>query len=282
MSFYEANGYESPPAGEVCGEGEVFGEAGLYGEGEAGLYGEGEVSGEAELYGEGEAGLYGEGEVFGEAELYGEGEAGLYGEGEVFGEAGLYGEGEMYGQEAAASPLGEVEEANFAAELMAVQSEQEMDQFLGRLVGRFARSSPVGRALGGILRQAARRALPVLAGGLGSFVIPGAGSVVGARLGSALASTFESEAAGLDPEQQQYEVARRFVRVAANAARQAAQAPPGIPPAVAAQRAVAAAARGYLAPGMLGAPGRRGPRWRRRHGRWVRRGNAIIVFGAYR
>jgi hypothetical protein len=238
----------------------------------------------------GEADLYTEGGPYGEAEVYGEGP---YGEAETYGEA-PYGETTAYGETEmsvasrnggtyeAEAPLSEVEEMELTAELLAVQSEAEMDQFLGNLFKTVARGagaflrSPAGRALGGILKDAARTALPAIGGAVGSFLAPGAGTAIGGRLGSALASTFEAEAEGLDPEQQEFDAARRLVQVGASAAQNAVQSPAGLSPAAAAQRAVAIAARQYLPAGAYGG----GPGTRRRTGRWVRRGNAVIVIGA--
>jgi len=69
---------------------------------------------------------------------------------------------------------GEMQEMELAAELLAVSNEQEMEQFLGGLiksVGRaatnFAKSS-AGKALGGILRSAAKCALPIVGSALGT------------------------------------------------------------------------------------------------------------------
>ncbi|MDD1612600.1 MAG: hypothetical protein LUQ57_05605, partial [Methylococcaceae bacterium] len=59
--------------------------------------------------------------------------------------------------------LDEAEEMALAAELLGVTDEAELDQFLGKLfkkvgraAGKFIRS-PVGRALGGILKGAAKK-----------------------------------------------------------------------------------------------------------------------------
>ena len=136
-----------------------------------------------------------------------------------------------------------------------------------------------GRALGGILKNIAKQALPVVGGALGTFVMPGAGSALGSQLGNALASTFEAEAEGLDPEQADFELARRFVQVASTAARNLAAMPPGTPPAAAAQRAVTAAAQ-QVVPTIARRFGVMRGGARERSGRWVRRGNAIIVIGA--
>ena len=292
-----SNHYE---AGHVYGEaGDVYGEAGPYGESE-GVYGEAEIPygetgpyGEAEIpYGEaeipyGETGPYGEAEgVYGEAEIpYGE--TGPYGESEgVYGEAGPYGEAEAYPAQEAESPLSEEEVLGYAGELVAAGSEQELDELFGRIfrnvtrrAGRFLRSG-VGRQLGGILKGAVRQALPLVGGALGSFVLPGVGGALGSQLGSAAGAMFETEFAGMEPEEQQFEVAQRLVQLAAGSAQEAAAAP-AAPPATIAQRAFVDAARRY-APGLARVDGRRTAfrPGRRMSGRWVRRGNRIVVYGA--
>jgi hypothetical protein len=217
----------------------------------------------------GEAEAYGDSTVYTEAELYGEGEGeGLF-EAEAY---GGYGEVEP--------PMSEVEEMDLASELLAVQSEEELDQFLGKAFRGFRGllRSPAGRALGGLVKNLAKQALPSLGGALGTFVMPGAGSALGSQLGNALASTFEAEAEGLDPEQADFELARKVVQVASTAAQNLAGMPPGTPPGAAAQRAVTAAAQ-QLVPAIARRPGfARGTRGR--SGRWIRRGNVIIVIGA--
>ena len=86
----------------------------------------------------------------------------------------------------------------------------------------------------------------------------------------------------MSPEDQEFEVAQRFVRLAGDAAQMVAQAPPQAPPAQAARSALAAAARIH-APGLLkpSSPGMAGAEVRRRRttGRWVRRGNRIVLLG---
>src|SRR4051794_23975570 len=76
----------------------------------------------------------------------------------------------------AEGPLGETQELEAAAELLEIQSEAELEQFLGNLfkkvasgVGGFIKSG-TGKALGGILKNVAKKALPVVGGALGSFV----------------------------------------------------------------------------------------------------------------
>jgi hypothetical protein len=154
------------------------------------------------------------------------------------------------------APLHEVQEMELASELLEIRDEQELDHFLGNLISGVAKAagsfikSPVGQALGGILKDAAKKALPVVGGALGSFVAPGVGTAIGSKLGSMASNLFELELEGLDHEQAEFEVARRYVRFASAAARNAALAPPSMPPRAVANQAVAAAARRY-APGLL-------------------------------
>ena len=155
------------------------------------------------------------------------------------------------------SPLNEGQEIELTSELLGITNEQELEQFLGGLfnkvakgVGSFIRS-PVGRALGGVLKGVAKKALPVVGGALGSMVAPGIGTALGSKLGSMASGLFEVELEGLPAEQAEFEVARRFVRLASCAARQAATARPrpGINPLRVARAAVARAARAN-APGL--------------------------------
>jgi uncharacterized protein (DUF697 family) len=198
-----------------------------------------------------------------------------------------YGELESYQGE---GPLQEFEEMEYASRLLGeVSSEEELEEFLGDLVKSAARAvggairSPIGQALTGVLKTAAKRALPMVGGALGSFVAPGVGTALGSQLGSMASNLFEMELEGMDHEQAEFEMARRYVQLAATAAQNAATAPPNMPPPAVAQQAVASAAERY-APGLLpmltgGGPGQ-GPQGNgHQSGRWVRRGRRIILFG---
>jgi uncharacterized protein (DUF697 family) len=207
-----------------------------------------------------------------------------------FGEVGEFGEtGEF---QEMGSPLHEVQEMELASELLEITNEQELEQFLGNVFKSVARAagglirSPVGQALGGILKNVAKQALPVVGGALGSMVAPGIGTALGSKLGAMAGNLFEVELESMDREQAEFEVARKYVQLAATAARNAALAPPNVPPRVIAQRAVAAAARQY-APGLVRvaadggyADGGYGGYTRPRSGRWVRRGRKIVLYGA--
>jgi hypothetical protein len=208
-------------------------------------------------------------------------EAGGLGEGE-FGE---FGAGEYEGFEGeVASPLSEAQEIELASELLEVGSDQELDRFLGNVfrkvgsaVGRFVRSD-TGRALGGVLKDAAKQALPIVGRGIGQWVSPGRGGDIGARVAGAAGRLLGLELEGLSGEDAEFEVARQFVRFAGTAAQQAALAPPTVPAANAARGAATAAARLY-APGLLPRlQGRSGSAWPR-SGRWVRRGRTIVLYG---
>ncbi|KQY43855.1 hypothetical protein [Cellulomonas sp. Root137] len=182
-------------------------------------------------------------------------------------------------------------EMELATELLEITNEEELDRFLGdvlrgavRAGSAFARSS-AGRAVGGLLKSAAKQALPHVGRALGGLV-PGGGDI-GGKLGSFVASRLEAELEGLSQEDRELEISRAFVRFADATAREAAAAPRGVPPQVAAQRSAMAAARRYL-PALTpvisrlappsGGPGSRRPR--STSGRWVRRGPNIVLLNA--
>lgn len=187
--------------------------------------------------------------------------------------------------------LSEQEESELANELLNVNNEQDLEQFLGsfiRKVGSLAGKvikSPIGQAIGGVLKGVAKKALPLAGGALGGFF----GGPLGAKIGSGLASAaggalgLESEMSGEDRE---FAGARQFVRLAADTINKAAQATGGDPRTIA-QNAAMAAARQY-APGLLGRGAMGGiggiggaaPQGgQRRQGRWSRQGNKIVIYG---
>jgi hypothetical protein len=188
-------------------------------------------------------------------------------------------------------PFNEEEEIEMAAELLAVSGEQELDQFLGKLVRRVGKAagqiirSPTGKALTGLLRQAAKKALPLAGRAVGTYFGGAGGGNIGSQVGNIAGQVFGLEVEGMSPEDQELQVARRFVRLAGDAANQVAQAPSSAPPRQAARAALAAAARQH-APGLLSSGGgaaantrggmAAGAR-RRQSGRWIRRGRNIIL-----
>lgn len=174
--------------------------------------------------------------------------------------------------------FGMYDEVALATELLSVGSEPELEQFLGGLlntvakgVSNFAKSG-VGRAVGGALKQVAKAALPTVSAAIGSAIpIPGVGTAAGALVGNALASALEMEAA--DGQDHEFEVAQNVVRLAANAIERAVNAPPGANPTVVANQAIKGALRAVQ--GAVGVP----TNGRAQSGRWVRRGNEIVLLG---
>jgi hypothetical protein len=207
-------------------------------------------------------------------------------------------EGETYGEIVGELPLNETEEMELAAEFLEVTNEAELDHFLGGLIkkvggaiGKVVRS-PLGRALGGVLKPLAKAALPLAGRALGTFVGGPVGGAIGGKLASAAGGLFGLELEGMSAEDREFEVSRRFVRLASAATKNAVSAPPGTNPSVAAKAAVMTAAR-KVAPGLIPrsnghptmptmlSPAALGalPVGSRRRGFWIRRGHKILLLG---
>lgn len=181
--------------------------------------------------------------------------------------------------------FGEAGEMELAAGLLEISNEAQLDRFIGGLISRAAHAaggvvrSPVARALGGILKDAARTALPQAGKALGTMIAGPAGGALGGRLAATAGPLFGLELEGLSPEDQEFEVARRFVRFAGEAAKQAAAASASLPASTAAEAAAIQAARRY-APGLPGPAVSRTNPGPGRTGRWVRAGPNIIVLNS--
>jgi hypothetical protein len=188
--------------------------------------------------------------------------------------------------------FGETEVMELAAELLEVTNEEELNHFLGSLMKRAAGAvgsalkSPVGQALGGVLKGAAKKALPMVGSAVGGYFGGAAGAKLGGKLASSAGQMFGLETEGLSHEDEAFEVAKQYVRFAGDAVKNAAAAPAGDPRSVA--QAAAAQAAQRLAPGLLpgaggqarpGAPAALAGAAGGRSGRWVRRGNRIILYG---
>jgi hypothetical protein len=204
-----------------------------------------------------------------------------------------------------ASPLTEIEEVELATELLGAANEAELDQFLGNLFKKAwkgirragAAVGKIARPLAGVLKPIAKAALPMVGGALGSFIpVPGIGTALGTALGSAVSNALETELEGLSDEDREFEMARRFVRMAGTAARRAIQMPPDIEPRAAVIAAIKAALKNMQAGAAGGLPGGNGQAAAEafetaappppamtggsgRSGRWVRHGNKIILTG---
>jgi hypothetical protein len=181
----------------------------------------------------------------------------------------------------AADVFSEQELMDLTTELLDITNEEELDYFLGNLIKRAGSAigkvvrSPVGQAIGGVLKAAAKKALPIAGAALGGYVGGPLGAKIGSGLAKAAGSALGLEAEALTYEDSQYEGAKQFVRMAGQTVKNAVAAPASPDPRAAAQAAVVKAAKA-LAPGLLGsaqaALARRGAT-----GRWVRRGPHIII-----
>lgn len=199
-------------------------------------------------------------------------------------EASEYSEFDFTGQ--AEGPFSQEEEMEFASELLDVRNEQEMEQFLGDLIHKAGRAisgfvkSPIGQAIGGILKKAAKVALPIAGGALGTFLGGPLGSAVGSSLAGMAGNALGLELEGLSPEDREFEAARQFVRFVGQAAKNAAESPVEADPQAAARDAALDAARKF-APGLTdtitGATGHNTVE--PRSGRWVRRRGGIVLLG---
>lgn len=181
----------------------------------------------------------------------------------------------------------EAEEEALAAELLGVTDEAELDYFLGKLIKRAGKKvrkfvkSRTGRALGRILKGAAKKALPIVGGAVGTAFGGPAGAMIGRKLGSGAGRIFGLELEGLSVEDQEFEVAKRVVRLAGDATKKAAIAQTKMPPTKAAKVAVIAAAKKH-APGLVRPVPPKMPSGvlgGRRSGRWMRRGSRIVLMG---
>jgi hypothetical protein len=192
-------------------------------------------------------------------------------EAETF-EAEAFRDGSDLQSEADSPLLDDAEAMEQAVALLDVQSERELDLFLRDLITRTARSAHgvldprTGQAVGAILKGAVRRTLTAAALGPGDFARKGPAPEDAADAGR----LFGLELEGLSPEDQEFEVAKSFIRFAVDTVRTATAARGAAPPAAAA-RAAAARAAGRYAPGLLRttppAPS----------GRWIRQGSNIVV-----
>jgi hypothetical protein len=160
-------------------------------------------------------------------------------------------EAEGYQPRSRGSVFNEETQMNLASGLMDVNTEQELDFFLGDVisgaanaVGKFL-GSPTGQALGNGLKDVAKQLLPVAGQALGTYVGGGPGGQIGGALGSAAAGMFEME-----QEEAEWEAANTMVNLAAEATKKAAEMPQGGDPQAIAKKAIIEAAKIH-APGLV-------------------------------
>lgn len=188
-------------------------------------------------------------------------------------------------------PFDEDEETELAMELLSVTNDEELEQFLGKVFKKIARTvrkavrSPLFKKIIRAVKPIAKKLLPIAGRAIGTYFGGAPGGMAGSTIGSTASGLFEIDVTGLSGDELELEVAKRIVRLTGTAARKALTAPTGTPPARAAAAALKAAAKKH-APGLLkkglakvtsGSAIKIGPA---RSGRWVRRGRKIIVLGA--
>lgn len=174
----------------------------------------------------------------------------------------------------------ESEEIELTSELLEINNEQELDYFLGDLikkagnaVGKFVKS-PVGKAIGGVLKGVAKFGLPIAAGTVGTIFGGPLGGMVGSGLASMGTKALGLELEGLSPEDREFEAGRQFVRFAGETVKNALQAAPNADLDMVARAAAAEAAHVY-APGLLNST----PLTTSSSGNWVRNGAVIVLYG---
>jgi hypothetical protein len=186
--------------------------------------------------------------------------------------------------------FGETEQMELASEMLEIASEAELDRFLGNLISRAGQavgkfvSSPQGKALGGVLKGAARQVLPAIGSAVGGYFGGATGAQLGGQAASAAGKIFGLELEGLSAEDREFELARRYVSFAGEAVKNLALAPPSLNPR-AAVNAAALAAQTH-APGLFqprpqtgSEPAASSPLPMGHSGRWMRRGNKIVLYG---
>ena len=190
---------------------------------------------------------------FGQSEFVGEA-------GEVFGE--VFGEGEL--MEADRGADGNYQRAGGSTISLAISSNERPVPSARQL------RSPVGQAIGGVLKAAAKKALPLAGAALGGAVGGPLGAKIGSGLAQAAGGALGLEAEMLSHEDRQYEGGKQFVRFAGETVKNAVTNPASPDPRAAAQSAVVRAAQA-LAPGLVSSA-QAAPAGRHVAGRWVRRG----------
>jgi hypothetical protein len=187
--------------------------------------------------------------------------------------------------------FGETEQMELVSEMLEISSEAELDRFLGNLinrageaVGKFVRS-PEGKVLGGVLKGAARQVLPAIGSAVGGYLGGATGAQLGGQAASAAGRMFGLELEGLSSEDREFELARRYVSFAGEAVKNLALAPSSPDPRAAVNAAAQLAAQTH-APGLLQPRPQMGMRPPAssglpmgHSGRWMRRGNKIVLYG---
>jgi hypothetical protein len=146
---------------------------------------------------------------------------------------------------------------------------------VGGAIGKVVKS-PIGQAIGGVLKGVAKKALPIAGGALGAYFGGPLGAKIGSGLASAAGSALGLELESLSQEDREFEGGKQFVRFAADTVKNAISAPSSVDPRSAAQTAAQTAAQKY-APNLLASTPSSNTSGQARSGRWVRKGRNIII-----
>jgi len=189
------------------------------------------------------------------------------------------------------NPLNEMQEYELASRFLEVKSEEELEAFLGELIGESTGSrrkrSPFWQKLGQGLKGVAGKLLPLAGKVAGGFFGGPLGAKIGGQIGSFAGKAFGMELEGLSAEDREFEVAKEFVRYAAASAQEVAKnAVAGQPPTVAVQKGMTDAAKKHMPsllsptgkPPMASAPHQLPlPQMKRRRGAWTLHGDRIVI-----
>ncbi|MFO1155218.1 MAG: hypothetical protein U1E42_16375 [Rhodospirillales bacterium] len=189
-------------------------------------------------------------------------------------------------------PLDEVDEMELASDLLEVSDEAALDRVVANLLKTGARGLDLAgiptaavNALGGVVKQAIKKAIPALASDSAPSATITAHDLPLRRAATNAGAMFGLELEGLSPEDKEFEVAKRLARFGVSAARQLGRIGRRLTPRDAARQAAVAAARAH-APGLLrtstspkqSLPGSAAPdRPASENGKWVRCGRNIII-----
>jgi hypothetical protein len=179
----------------------------------------------------------------------------------------------------------EITEMELASELLSISNERELDYFFDGLfkkaVGWGAKllRSPSGKVLKKLLRKVLKKGLPVLGATAGTAIGGPLGAQVGGAVGDKASALFELELEGLSNEDKEFEIAKVFVRFAGNLAKEANDHMTGNAQQDARYALIEAAKR--YAPGLIVNKNGFQNKRMQSSGSWYRRGNKIIIVGAF-
>jgi hypothetical protein len=240
---------------------------------------------------------YGKAETeFEQWEAEGEGEQEYFEAGEFeFEDSEMY-EAEEESLFCANGEMCEAQETELALELLEVDSEAELEEFLGNLMnkavqaGKGILATKDMQAVGSILKGAARKSLPHIGRAIGGHFGGRKWAKRGGGFATGVGKLFGLELEGLSGEDQEFEMAKGYVRFAGNTVRNMSNMANSRNPPAAARNAAAAAARVH-APGLLAGAGGQAQAVGRpasaamplpssgQSGKWMRRGRKIILYG---